>query len=71
MIDPATYNVQSFDLSGLKGISEQSLEVHFELYKGYVTQTNSLKEVTEEAIQEAKQAFEAARMKTHKSTIDV
>jgi len=29
-----------FDLSGLKGISDATLEQHFNLYAGYVTQTN-------------------------------
>ncbi len=42
MIKPAPYTVKSFHLNGLKGISNQSLEMHFNLYEGYVSQTNSL-----------------------------
>ncbi len=52
MIDPITYNVQNFDLSGLKGISDQSLEMHFKLYKGYVNQTNSLNEHIQEFLKD-------------------
>ena len=36
------YNARHFDLSGLKGISDATLEQHFKLYEGYVTQTNAL-----------------------------
>ena len=36
------YTAQSYDLSGLQGISDQSLDMHFKLYNGYVTQTNRL-----------------------------
>ena len=40
----ATYKVRSFDLSGLNGISDQTLEMHFKLYEGYVKNTNTLNE---------------------------
>ncbi len=39
-----TYKPKQFNLSGLKGISDQTLEMHFKLYEGYVTNTNSLTE---------------------------
>lgn len=39
-----TYEAKTFDLSGLTGISDETLEIHFGLYKGYVTNTNTLNE---------------------------
>lgn len=36
------YKPKTFDLSGLTGISDETLEIHFELYEGYVTATNDL-----------------------------
>jgi Fe-Mn family superoxide dismutase len=39
-----TYSPRTYDLSGLQGISDQTLEVHFKLYAGYVTNTNLLNE---------------------------
>lgn len=39
-----TYKEMSFDLSGLNGISDAQLAVHFKLYAGYVTNTNTLNE---------------------------
>jgi Fe-Mn family superoxide dismutase len=36
------YHARQFDLSGLKGISDATLEQHFKLYEGYVAQTNGL-----------------------------
>ncbi len=38
------YELRSFDLKGLNGISDAQLEVHFKLYAGYVTNTNTLNE---------------------------
>ena len=38
------YKQRSFDLSGLTGISDNTLEVHFGLYAGYVKNTNLLNE---------------------------
>ena len=37
-----TYKPKAFNLSGLQGISDQTLEMHFALYGGYVTNTNKL-----------------------------
>ncbi len=39
-----TYAAKDFNLSGLNGISDKTLEIHFALYKGYVTNTNTLNE---------------------------
>ena len=36
------YKAKQFDLSGLKGISDRTLEMHFKLYEGYVKATNDL-----------------------------
>jgi len=37
-----SYKARQFNLSGLNGISDQTLEMHFKLYEGYVTETNNL-----------------------------
>jgi Fe-Mn family superoxide dismutase len=39
-----SYKAREFNLSGLKGISDQTLEMHFKLYEGYVKETNKLTE---------------------------
>ncbi|HKG99505.1 MAG TPA: superoxide dismutase [Bradyrhizobium sp.] len=39
-----TYYAKRFNLSGLNGISDRTLEVHFKLYEGYVKGTNDLKQ---------------------------
>ena len=36
------YSVKDFNLKGLNGISDKTLEMHFKLYEGYVKATNSL-----------------------------
>jgi Fe-Mn family superoxide dismutase len=38
------YKPKQFKLSGLKGISDRTLEMHFSLYEGYVKNTNALTE---------------------------
>jgi len=38
------YKAKTFDLSGLTGISDGTLAMHFKLYEGYVTNTNLLNE---------------------------
>lgn len=48
------YEVRSFDLKGLNGISDSQLEVHFELYAGYVKNTNLLNEQIAELIEQRK-----------------
>jgi Fe-Mn family superoxide dismutase len=39
-----SYRARQFDLSGLTGISDRTLETHFKLYEGYVKETNRLNE---------------------------
>lgn len=36
------YQAREFNLSGLNGISDRTLEIHFKLYEGYVKGTNDL-----------------------------
>src|SRR5213075_3592217 len=36
------YKPKHFNLSGLNGISDKTLEMHFKLYEGYVKPTNDL-----------------------------
>ncbi len=38
------YKARQWNLSGLNGISDKTLEMHFKLYEGYVTETNRLTE---------------------------
>ncbi len=38
------YKAKTFDLSGLNGITDATLAMHFKLYEGYVTNTNLLNE---------------------------
>lgn len=44
MIAPESYKPKQFNLSGLNGISDKTLEMHFKLYEGYVKETNKLTE---------------------------
>lgn len=37
-----SYKPKNFNLSGLNGISDRTLEMHFKLYEGYVKATNEL-----------------------------
>ncbi len=39
-----TYAPKKWDLSGLQGISDETLQIHFGLYEGYVKNTNTLNE---------------------------
>src|SRR5258707_91975 len=41
-MDKKTYKAKTFNLSGLNGISDKTLEMHFKLYEGYVKATNDL-----------------------------
>lgn len=38
------YTAKKWDLSGLQGISDETLQIHFGLYEGYVKNTNTLNE---------------------------
>src|SRR5262245_59386151 len=46
------YKARQFDLHGLKGISDKTLEMHFKLYEGYVQQTNLLSERINDFLQD-------------------
>lgn len=48
------YNARQFNLSGLNGISDKTLEMHFKLYEGYVKQTNLLNEKISEFLKDGK-----------------
>ena len=47
-----SYKAREFDLSGLNGISDETLEMHFKLYEGYVKETNKLTEAIDKFIQD-------------------
>jgi Fe-Mn family superoxide dismutase len=49
-----SYTARQFNLSGLQGISDQTLEMHFTLYEGYVKETNNLNSKISEFIKEGK-----------------
>jgi superoxide dismutase, Fe-Mn family len=49
-----TYRPRSFGLSGLSGISDRTLEMHFKLYEGYVQQTNVLNERIAEVLKDGR-----------------
>ena len=51
-----TYTAKKFDLSGLQGISDNTLQVHFGLYEGYVKNTNLLNEQLAEILSAGKAA---------------
>jgi Fe-Mn family superoxide dismutase len=51
--DLDSYKAREFNLSGLNGISDQTLEMHFKLYEGYVKETNKLNEKITEFIKDA------------------
>jgi Fe-Mn family superoxide dismutase len=44
MLIERLYRPRQYDLSGLQGISDRTLQMHFKLYEGYVAQTNLLSE---------------------------
>jgi Fe-Mn family superoxide dismutase len=52
----ATYKAKQFNLSGLKGISDKTLEMHLKLYEGYVQNTNKLTEQLDEMARSGKAA---------------
>ncbi|HEX8154428.1 MAG TPA: superoxide dismutase, partial [Thermoanaerobaculia bacterium] len=43
-METKVYKPKSYNLSNLTGISDRTLEMHFKLYEGYVTNTNTLTE---------------------------
>ncbi|MGH7829966.1 MAG: superoxide dismutase [Candidatus Binatia bacterium] len=48
------YKAKRFNLSGLKGISDETLEMHLGLYEGYVENTNLLNEQLLEMVRQRK-----------------
>lgn len=48
------YQPKQFNLSGLNGISDQTLEMHFKLYEGYVKETNNLSERISKFLEDGK-----------------
>jgi Fe-Mn family superoxide dismutase len=54
MTDINTYQARQFNLSNLKGISDETLEMHFKLYEGYVKETNKLNDRIAEFIKDGK-----------------
>jgi superoxide dismutase, Fe-Mn family len=47
-----SYTAREFNLSGLNGISDQTVEMHFKLYQGYVKETNRLTEAIDKFIKD-------------------
>jgi superoxide dismutase, Fe-Mn family len=52
MSTTTSYKAREFNLSGLNGISDETLEMHFKLYEGYVKETNNLTERITKFIQD-------------------
>jgi Fe-Mn family superoxide dismutase len=52
MSSMGSYKAREFNLSGLSGISDETLEMHFKLYEGYVKETNKLTEGITKFIQD-------------------
>jgi superoxide dismutase, Fe-Mn family len=48
------YRVKPFNLHGLNGISDQTLEMHFKLYEGYIKETNRLGQEIAEFLKDGK-----------------
>ncbi len=48
------YTPKEFNLSGLQGISDKTLEMHLKLYEGYVKATNTLNEHIANILQDGK-----------------
>ena len=49
-----SYQSKEFNLSGLNGISDETLEMHFKLYEGYVKETNKLTEKISEFLKDGR-----------------
>ena len=48
------YKAKSFDLHGLNGISDRTMDTHFKLYEGYVQETNRLTGHIREVLKDGK-----------------
>lgn len=51
---PELYKVKSYDLFGLSGISDQTVQLHFGLYEGYVKAANALRAQLTEFMRDGK-----------------
>jgi superoxide dismutase, Fe-Mn family len=49
-----SYQAKKYNLRGLQGISDQTLEMHFKLYEGYVKETNNLQNKIAEILKDGK-----------------
>jgi len=54
MIQAITYKPKQFNLSGLKGISDKTIQMHFKLYEGYVKSVNELNEKIAQILSDGK-----------------
>src|SRR5213594_2181661 len=54
MVEPTTYKPKQFNLSGLRGISDKTLQMHFKLYEGYVKSVNELNERIADVLKDGK-----------------
>jgi len=54
MVSNNSYEVRQFNLSKLEGISDETIEMHFDLYEGYVKETNRLNERIAEFVKDGK-----------------
>jgi superoxide dismutase, Fe-Mn family len=54
MLQTVSYKAKQFDLSGLQGISDKTLEMHFKLYEGYVKGVNDLNERIAEMLRDGR-----------------
>ena len=54
LLTQSPYQAKQFDLHGLQGISDHTLEIHFGLYAGYVKNTNLLNEQLVSMVHEGK-----------------
>ncbi len=52
--DQAPYQVKRFDVSGLTGISDATLNMHLALYRGYVNEANKLTEKIAEFLRDGR-----------------
>ncbi len=53
-METQVYKPRQFNLAGLNGISDKTMEMHFKLYEGYVTNTNLLTERITEILSDGK-----------------
>ena len=54
MVEAVTYKPRKFNLTGLNGISDKTLAMHFKLYEGYVKAVNELNEKTADFLSDGK-----------------